>query len=186
LKSKRESDLLKEQADAAEHLKLREKYLTQLAENSEESRKLGQMLDACNMEIEKLRESSRQTTLSRDFSRELLDQQMNFHGQARDLRLKIARSNRAVQELEVHVGRIEIQLALYPAGVGQNDDLLQVKTLTFGLTEDPILDITGIRPGLVEVRTGVVTGPLDGHGDQFEFEKQNGKWILTKRGKWRA
>ena len=57
------------------------------------------------------------------------------------------------------------------------EDLRQIELLVAGLTDDPILHIKVLRAGRVEVNTGVVRGPLAGHGRYFDFEKRDGQWV---------
>jgi hypothetical protein len=57
------------------------------------------------------------------------------------------------------------------------EDLRQIQLLVAGLTYDPILHVKVRRAGLVEVTTGVVLGPLAGHGTYYDFEKRDGQWI---------
>lgn len=55
-------------------------------------------------------------------------------------------------------------------------DLGELEGLVARLTADPILLVRVIRPGVVDVKTGVIRGPLAGGGRFFDFEKQDGRW----------
>jgi hypothetical protein len=55
-------------------------------------------------------------------------------------------------------------------------DLRELEALVARLTADPILLVRVVRPGVVEVKTGVIRGPLAGGGRFFDFEKQDGRW----------
>src|SRR5262245_10252413 len=48
-----------------------------------------------------------------------------------------------------------------------DNDIRQIEALASKLTKDPIMNIEIKRPGLVNVTTGVVYGPLDGQGAIF-------------------
>jgi hypothetical protein len=42
---------------------------------------------------------------------------------------------------------------------------------------------------LVEVNTGVIHGPLSGHGTYYEFENRDGQWVRINTGThkmWRS
>ncbi|MBI3862318.1 MAG: hypothetical protein HY290_10530 [Planctomycetia bacterium] len=58
-------------------------------------------------------------------------------------------------------------------------DVAEIESLVSKLTEERILLITVRKSGSVTVTTGVVRGPLDGGGSEFDFEKENGRWVKT-------
>ena len=65
----------------------------------------------------------------------------------------------------------------------KESDLDEIESLVAKLTEDAILTIDVRRPNVVEVKTGVVRGPLDGGGVYYEFEKKDGRWVrINEKG----
>lgn len=55
-------------------------------------------------------------------------------------------------------------------------DLRELEDLVSRQTDDPIMNVRVLRPGLVEVTTGVLRGPVNGGGRILDFEKQDGRW----------
>ena len=51
-------------------------------------------------------------------------------------------------------------------------------------TQQDVLNVVKQKDGSVTVNTGVVHGPLDGHGTAFEFYRVDGKWKLIRQSEW--
>ena len=49
-----------------------------------------------------------------------------------------------------------------------------------------ILDVKSLGGERLQVTTGKRDGPLTGNGFDIFFEKKNGKWVETKRSRWRS
>jgi len=64
------------------------------------------------------------------------------------------------------------------------DDIRQIESLLAKIgNEHPILEVVFINRHHVRVNTGVIKGPLNGHGRYYNLKKKNGVWIQPNKDK---
>jgi hypothetical protein len=66
------------------------------------------------------------------------------------------------------------------------EEMAEIKKLVAIESSYPILSIEVESRDKVKVTTGVVRGPLDGSGHFIYLERDNGKWVVKRKGYWVA
>lgn len=62
------------------------------------------------------------------------------------------------------------------------DDIRKIEALLAEIgNEHPILEVVFINKNRAWVNTGVIKGPLNGHGIYYNLKKKNGVWILPNK-----
>lgn len=62
------------------------------------------------------------------------------------------------------------------------DDIRKIEALLAEIgNEQPILEVVFLSGHRARVNTGVIKGPLNGHGRYYNLKKKNGVWIQLKK-----